>query len=972
MIPGDAAWLETHTASKQYFYLPREYAQALGNLRWSDQTNCLTLAGEQVASYEELALFLEGFVSQRPILAFGSIAHWLVLLTIACDDVAFTRLRAAFRDAGRCWRNAGALAGMISESLLPATDRHAVEIVCARLRDQAFPIRWFSGAFNGLPGEEPAHSLIEFEHRVREGLFHLSDADLTMWLKSGRGPVNRAGEELARVQPTPRTVGSVIDELLNRPRLAGAASYLPQMIVALSVPPRRQLPEQLPVGGYSDVVTHGGLDQILPSQYALDEVEFLRRFCDNELFYFRREEPPARLRQELIIILDQGVRTWGDVRLVLTAAALALAKLADRKALAQSLALTSRPGIFQNPYEHATPELCESLAASDFTRDPGLVLEDVLKSPTAVSRDVFLLTHPLNLAEDNVRAAARRLAPQDRLFGLTVNNQGDAEFVQIRHGMPVRLRSCRVDFVRAATQATQPSNAPAAPAWSGAVEPIGWPIPFGIDSRICWFDFCFHGKRILAITRRSMIYVWNLTNGDIEVLPLPQTALGPIWEWHGVKGVSGGFALLGTRESHYAIAHYDMVKRTCAVYDTPVSASSPVGLAYVRHCHSIVLLHPSSGEPLVALDLAVGTSASELSEQRFVGAPRFLINVGSEVQDVGTADQKAGRAARAISDVDQFGHRWGMVYESRSLNEFNLDAVNIACYFVKPDATLLINDHGKRWQPITPYRDGKKLFSKKPRAVQLAENTLVVDHVLAGQHPFQVQEVLTLYRGPDGHFLREISWTGISTNPNSLTASFVLSADGNKIALLRAPEQLEVQYTERPERILITRARDYGATSRLWVGNDGLLLRCGRKGHVWHLVLWSGAQLQVDSEVCRSSSPLAPESFQNPRLRDFISQQQPMEAARPPSGDLANQQRWVGEVQRGGARFVLDRFGQVVVFDRNAQVIFHFFAHGDSWSACLPDGTRHGLGSVHSRPNTPGALAKMSQVLRHALERRQP
>ena len=167
----DVSWLDTHTLSKQYFRLPRVYADALGRLRWSDQFDWLVLPGADIC-YENLAQFFEGFASRRPLLAFGSITHWVVLLKIASADPAFNRLHTMFQETGENWRNAGALAGMISEQLLAATQAPPVAVLCARLRDRAFPIQWFSGLFNSAEagGEEPPHTLVEFEQHVHQGL----------------------------------------------------------------------------------------------------------------------------------------------------------------------------------------------------------------------------------------------------------------------------------------------------------------------------------------------------------------------------------------------------------------------------------------------------------------------------------------------------------------------------------------------------------------------------------------------------------------------------------------------------------------------------------------------------------------------------------------------------------------------------------------------------------------------------------
>ena len=67
------------------------------------------------------------------------------------------------------------------------------------------------------------------------------------------------------------------------------------------------------------MTTRGHPEQILPSQFALDDLEFVRRHSEHELLYFRREEPHHGERPERLVVLDQGVRTWGSVRLALEA-----------------------------------------------------------------------------------------------------------------------------------------------------------------------------------------------------------------------------------------------------------------------------------------------------------------------------------------------------------------------------------------------------------------------------------------------------------------------------------------------------------------------------------------------------------------------------------------------------------------------------------------------------------------------------
>src|SRR5207253_6964181 len=138
---------------------------------------------------------------------------------------------------------------------------------------------------------------------------------------------------------------------------------------------RRLAREEIPVGGYADVATHGQVEQILPSQFALDDLEFVRRYAERELLYFRREEPNQRTKQEMVVVLDQGVRTWGEVRLLLSAAVMALARQADRRRIPFLLRCTSMAGGWIDPIQANAEAVAEVLEASDLSPHPGYAPE---------------------------------------------------------------------------------------------------------------------------------------------------------------------------------------------------------------------------------------------------------------------------------------------------------------------------------------------------------------------------------------------------------------------------------------------------------------------------------------------------------------------------------------------------------------------------------------------------------------------
>ena len=164
--------------------------------------------------------------------------------------------------------------------------------------------------------EEPALDPDQFEALISRRLGKMSDGEIRHWLRHGRGPLTQDVERL--IPDRPRTAIDVFSEMEQRPRLQGTLALAARLEGLLWLPSRRLERPVLQGGGYTDVTTRGAPERILPIQFALDGEEFIRRFAESELLYFHREEPREPISEELVLLLDQGVRTWGDVRLVLS------------------------------------------------------------------------------------------------------------------------------------------------------------------------------------------------------------------------------------------------------------------------------------------------------------------------------------------------------------------------------------------------------------------------------------------------------------------------------------------------------------------------------------------------------------------------------------------------------------------------------------------------------------------------------
>ena len=559
-----------------YLAIPTDYWRRPGGLRWCASGEAVEqiapdpTIGCTFAMAGEIALFLEGYVTSGPLICFGFVLHLLQLLGLSGNELtarrrpaAFADLASTFREMGRPIRNAGALCARLCREVPRAADppdpidlgqalRHPTSISVFQHR-----LHW--------PAEMPPLTPDRFEALVLKALEQLTPGDVRHWLRHGCGPVGGAGEEVARLWT--HDFAAVLAGLKERPRLAGAVPLVESLAGALTLPPRRLNRAELPAGGYADIATRGQPEQILPAQFVLDDIEFLRRFAAHELLYFHREEPRAPTTEDLLIVLDQGVRTWGDVRLVLAAAALALVRRAARRNTPSRFITTGAPARIIALDDVDANGLGALLEASDLSLHPGAALESALDDPSERSRDVVLLTHPYSVREPEVAAGAQSTPAGTRLFALTVDGDGSVELAELRHGTPVTLGRCRA-LVRAPAQAV-PSPRRASDAvtrtsrcsWRGDVEPIGFPFRFGIQNPIPdgHFDFDNAGEWLLAVVARDRapLYAWRVDGTEAELLPRPSIDGRVLSQVDAVLGVIRGFVVMGSNGKDFIAAHYD-------------------------------------------------------------------------------------------------------------------------------------------------------------------------------------------------------------------------------------------------------------------------------------------------------------------------------------------------------------------------------------------------------------------------------
>lgn len=162
---------------------------------------------------------------------------------------------------------------------------------------------------------------------VRYGLESFSISRLDDYISTGLDRLPQPADDVA--SPEFQSVRELLASLDNDEELAGLVRLTKRMMAAISLPRAISDPDELPIGGVSDIANRGEFDKLLLSELASDDDVLMTRVALNEALYLRRESPPRMPPESRLILIDSGIRMWGLPRLFAAATALALAANAD-------------------------------------------------------------------------------------------------------------------------------------------------------------------------------------------------------------------------------------------------------------------------------------------------------------------------------------------------------------------------------------------------------------------------------------------------------------------------------------------------------------------------------------------------------------------------------------------------------------------------------------------------------------------
>lgn len=141
--------------------------------------------------------------------------------------------------------------------------------------------------------EEPAEAAQRFARGVRPFLPGLPVLEERRLIYRERTGLDVSVQGLIHEDLTLGTqVRRLLDALEGDSEWSGLARLTRHLMAAVHVPRALGDPEDLPLGGFSDLSNRGALDRLLVSELAQDDVVLSARLALNEALYLRRESPP--------------------------------------------------------------------------------------------------------------------------------------------------------------------------------------------------------------------------------------------------------------------------------------------------------------------------------------------------------------------------------------------------------------------------------------------------------------------------------------------------------------------------------------------------------------------------------------------------------------------------------------------------------------------------------------------------------
>jgi hypothetical protein len=199
-------------------------------------------------------------------------------------------------------------------------------------------------------------------------------------------------------------------------------------------------------------------------------------------------------------------------------------------------------------------------------------------------------------------------------------------------------------------------------------------------------------------------------------------------------------------------------------------------------------------------------------------------------------------------------------------------------------------------------------------------------------------------------------------------SGFQLSHDGSTLARDLGKARVEVRRTGGGAPSLVTAPGRFHNQIELLLGDQWLAVEVPAR--LVHIVRWDGKQLLTYPITYRPGNPTTLETIVRRELSGVAVREPGMRATRwrVPEFVQNDASRWITAAE-AELTAVVDRYGQIALFDRDKKLAAMFFVWRKEVAAWLPDGTLFGPPRVTGSPISPDARRKIALALQAATAR---
>ena len=183
----------------------------------------------------------------------------------------------------------------------------------------------------GVPGRDAFDRLLLDLRTLDVGLESITPEAVRRRHNTGLEEIPEPAEVVEPDLPVHAAAMQLIEQLEAEEEHNALGKVARQVHAAIRMPRRLGSPDDLPLGGLSDVTNRGQLDRLLVSELAQDDLTLAIRVASNEALYLRREESHTRLPTSRHLLIDLGLTQWGVSRVMSIASALALHAMGDEQ-----------------------------------------------------------------------------------------------------------------------------------------------------------------------------------------------------------------------------------------------------------------------------------------------------------------------------------------------------------------------------------------------------------------------------------------------------------------------------------------------------------------------------------------------------------------------------------------------------------------------------------------------------------------